>query len=136
VRPTVSAATPSVAAPAPAVAAAPQLAPPSRVSLRIDSRPAEAEVVRVADGVVLGRTPLVLDLPAGHDAVSFRLKKRGYHSEDVDLLPEHDGSATVVLARRRADLPQSPSTSAPTAAGRSQPRKSVKDGALDPFGVD
>jgi serine/threonine-protein kinase len=94
VRPTVSAATPSVAAPAPAVAAAPQLAPPSRVSLRIDSRPAEAEVVRVADGVVLGRTPLVLDLPAGHDAVSFRPR-------NADTIPRMSTFCRSTMVARR-----------------------------------
>jgi hypothetical protein len=123
-----------VAASAPA-----QPAPPARVSLRIDSRPAEAEVVRIADGVVLGRTPLVLELPAGDGAVTFRLRKRGYLPEELELTTRHDGQATVVLARRGAGAqtqPAAASIPAPRPAGRSQPRKSVKDGALDPFGID
>ena len=104
----------------------PMRAVPRLVTLRVDSRPFEAEVIRASDGALLGKTPLSLIVPEAEGATTLRVRKSGYRSEDLQLSTAKDAQVSVVLARRPAP-PRS------LASGKAIPKLSVKDGALDPF---
>jgi serine/threonine-protein kinase len=105
----------------------PVSAVPRLVTLRVESRPLEAEVVRASDGALLGKTPLSLIVPEAEGATTLRVRKPGYRTEDLQLSTAKDAQVSVVLLRR----PASPRSAAP---GKAYPKMSVKDGALDPFG--
>ncbi|MEO0324803.1 MAG: PEGA domain-containing protein, partial [Myxococcota bacterium] len=83
-------------APAPDPAAAAAAAPPRSRSVRIDSEPAGAEVLR--DGVVLGDTPLVLDVP--EDARwTLVLMRAGYEARTVTIAGASPERAELSAAR-------------------------------------
>ena len=121
----------AVSSPPPLVKASPPVSVPMRavprlVTLRVDSRPFEAEVIRASDGALLGKTPLSLIVPEAEGATTLRVRKSGYRSEDLQLSTAKDAQVSVVLARRQAP-PRS------VVSGKAFPKLSVKDGALDPF---
>lgn len=125
--PTAAVAPPVAVAPAPAPAPAPEQPPakPATVSLRFESDPAGAEVVR--DGQVLGVTPLARTFPAGDDAVTFVVRKAGFAERTVQANLARDGSFSVALkalpvARSRpATQPAPGATPAPAPAPAKKP---------------
>ena len=105
----------SAAAPPGAEPAAARVAAPASVKLRIDSLPPKAEVVRATDGVVVGRTPTVVEVVRTEGKVGFRLRLDGYRDEALELDGDHDGSGEVKLTPlARAKPPAPPATRPPT----------------------
>ncbi len=76
-----------------------EAAVPETVSLRIESEPVGAWVVVEPAGLKLGRTPIVMEWPAGKD-LSLYLRKKGYERLRRSLRP--DRSMTVVLTLKKA----------------------------------
>ncbi|HEY0195806.1 MAG TPA: protein kinase [Kofleriaceae bacterium] len=56
--------------------------------LRLESQPAGAEVVDVASGKLIGRTPITLKVAPSHDGRQFEIRARGYVSSVVELVPD------------------------------------------------
>ena len=109
--------------------------PPSRITLKIVSEPAGAEVYRAADGVRVGKTPLEQKLaPTPGDAV-FRVKLTGFRDEEVTLPADKSGEQLVKLQKTKS-VAHRP-TAAPPPPGPQPPTKKpggrVRDGVLDPF---
>ena len=95
----------SVPAPAPEPAPAP---PPAAkeaavVQISLDSSPQDAQVTREDSGEVVGRTPLTITLPEGHDVVSFRFEKPGFAPTSYKVIPDLAKSV-------RAELTAEPTT--------------------------
>jgi serine/threonine-protein kinase len=80
---------------APVPEAPPPAAAPMTVSLRFETDPAGAEVIR--DGEVLGVTPLARVLPAGEGVGVFVLRKAGYVEREVTAPLDRDASVSVAL---------------------------------------
>jgi len=91
----------------PAPAAAPSPTPPpdaevvQTVSIRLTSRPRRARVQRLEDQKYLGKTPLIIELPAGDERVGFRVRKRGYRSRTHWITPSKDQTSHARLRRAR-----------------------------------
>jgi eukaryotic-like serine/threonine-protein kinase len=69
------------------------------VELRIDSVPQGARVYREADGVRIGRTPLVVTAQRGEGEAVFILRRTGYESTRVTAPVAQSGEARAVLTR-------------------------------------
>jgi serine/threonine-protein kinase len=130
-------------APAPGRAARPAPAAAAKVKLKVESDPAGAEVYRAADGVLVGRTPLTLEINATSGLAVFVVKRAGYQDGRAELSADKDGATVVKLARVPAGRP----AAKPAAAKAPEPakvvdpgtkpppaRKPVRDGVVDPFG--
>ena len=76
----------------------------------LDSRPPQARVIRVADGKLLGRTPLRQRFPAGDQPLAVRLEKPGFEPAERRLPLDRDHKESVTLRRRP-----------PAAAGQPKP---------------
>lgn len=122
---------PSVPAPVPAPAASPATAAPvadqpTTVSLRFESEPAGAEVVR--DGEVLGVTPLARTFPADAQVGMFLLRKAGFVEREVSAAMDRDASISVALkalpATRVRPAAVSPSAGTPAAPAAPKPKPS------------
>lgn len=59
------------------------------VRLRITSTPTGAEVID--DGLVVGTTPLEVQLPPSAEATRLRLRRAGFLEQTIDLVPTADG---------------------------------------------
>jgi serine/threonine-protein kinase len=81
--------------PAPTVSDAP--APPAltRVKLRLQVQPDDAEVFRGDQRLGIARD--VLELPRGEGVVTLTLKKRGYRSKDIAVTPREDVALQATL---------------------------------------
>ena len=91
-----------VTAPPPDAPPAPELPPlPDRVKIRIESKPAGAEVQDLSKTPprLLGKTPVVLDVRGSRDPLSFALHLRGYGDAIVDLTPDKDISYLAPLEK-------------------------------------
>ena len=116
---------------------------PSRVTLRIESRPTGAEVYRAADGVRVGTTPWSSEGESVPGQAVFVVKRVGYRDETVELDAERGGSRDVVLARapnkrggiKTAVQPAAmPATTTPAPPpSRSTEPKRVGESVIDPF---
>jgi hypothetical protein len=109
------------------VAAVP--APPASVRLSFGSEPAGADVVG-ADGRVVGRTPLALDVATSEYVARYVLRKGAYIPKTISVIPNLSSQVFVVLealpvndppsppARRRATRPTGPALGAPAVGAR------------------
>ena len=91
-----------VTSPPPDAPPAPELPPlPDRVKIKIDSKPAGAEVQDLSKTPprVLGKTPVVLDVRGSRDPLSFALHLRGYGDAIVDLTPDKDTTYLAPLEK-------------------------------------
>ncbi|MFH0903108.1 MAG: serine/threonine-protein kinase [Pseudomonadota bacterium] len=119
---TVPAAAAASSAPATAVAAAAPARLP--VKLKVESEPSGAEVYRVADGVLIGRTPMTMEMQPTTGEVVFIVKHSGYKEARAALQADRDGSTLVKLAAQK----NTPSRPRPSGGGGS-----VGNGAVNPF---
>ncbi|MDX2018621.1 MAG: serine/threonine-protein kinase [Deltaproteobacteria bacterium] len=121
-------------APPPAIA-------PRQIMVSFQSDPPGAEVRRVGQGTVLGRTPVRLALPNQEAQLQFEFRLAGFASQRVDATAGRDQSLRVKLAPA---LPPAPAVEAaeptpppPKKAHRAPPRGSRIPGArgltVDPF---
>jgi serine/threonine protein kinase len=98
--PTVTPAGAQQAAPAPWTAlpsAQPAAPAKTQVDISIDSTPQDAQVIREDSGEVVGRTPLALKLPQGHEVISFRFEKPGHASTTYRVIPDLDKAVRAEL---------------------------------------
>jgi serine/threonine-protein kinase len=117
--------------PTPAVAGAPLPTPapprpaaaPRPVKIVVDSRPSAARVVRAADGVLLGTTPLRQELVAG-GTLELRLEKEGFETALRTISLERDHEELVPLTA----LPKVP-TPRPVRPRPVRPRPAVDEPA-------
>jgi hypothetical protein len=72
---------------------------PSRVTLQIMSNPPGADVIDDS-GRLLGRTPVVLTLPASSAPRAFTLRLDGYTDTAFQVTPDKDTTFTFALAKR------------------------------------
>jgi predicted Ser/Thr protein kinase len=121
-----------VATPPVVEAPAARVAAPAKVKLQIDSLPQQAEVVRATDGVVVGRTPTVVEVERTKGKIGFRLRLDGYRDEPLEFDGDHDGAWRVKLIALVRAKP--PATRPPPVKrrGAGTPTKDTSDIA-DPF---
>jgi len=102
---------------------------PSRITRRVISQPAGAEVR--SQGVLLGTTPLELERPRSGEAEPITLRLAGYVERTIEIVADQDGMTDVVLEpapppapppvphrpapARPADRPVKPASRAPCA---------------------
>ena len=86
----------AVAEPEPAVA---EPVAPAAVRVTVTTSPAGASVYR--DDVILGRTPLVLELPRSDAAVDLRVEHEGYVTVTQSVTPGDDQEVTVTLVKQK-----------------------------------
>jgi serine/threonine-protein kinase len=120
-------------APASSVAAAPPAPGSMTYRLSIVSTPPEAEVFE--GGMLVGRTPLVMTVPAGTGVAHVELRRAGYAAYAYDLSPTHDTEIVAVLtpdrAAAKAPAPAAPSSRRWTPPARGTPRPTPAPS--DPF---
>ena len=98
----------------------PVKAPPATVRVHLDSTPAGARIVRVADGAVLGTTPETIEQRSTATPLLLRFEKEGFVPATREVALASDGDLNVVLEavaaapppaagspRRRGGRPQS-----------------------------
>jgi serine/threonine protein kinase len=109
----------------PAPAPAPQPPPkPSTVRIRLESTPQGAQVVRVADGVVLGTTPETIVLRPSADALSLRFEKDGFRDTIREVTLAADTKVSVVLeAEPEKPPPRGKKVSRPRRPEENEPAK-------------
>jgi serine/threonine protein kinase len=70
---------------------------PLSVRIRLESTPAGARVVRVADGVVLGTTPEAIELRPSSETLQIRFEKDGFMAAMREASLASDSTLSVVL---------------------------------------
>jgi eukaryotic-like serine/threonine-protein kinase len=80
---------------------------PLSVRIRLESTPAGARVVRVADSVVLGITPVAIELRPSSEALQIRFEKDGFVAALREASLASDSTLSVVLEASPA-APQAP----------------------------
>jgi serine/threonine-protein kinase len=98
-------------APTPAPVPAPTVERPRMVRVVVDSQPQGAEIVRVSDGEVVGRTPFAENVVESIATVSYVLKMPGYLDARVEVTHAEDGKQVVTLA----PVPKAPARDKPAA---------------------
>jgi hypothetical protein len=99
-KPVVVAAPPAAPAPTPEPAPAPEPpAPPPTVKVQVQSVPPGAEV-RI-DQRAMGRTPLEVELDRDTNPHKLSVKRPGGDVIEQPLVPDHDQTVTLQLARRK-----------------------------------
>ena len=84
------------------------------VRLTVRSTPPGADVVRVGDGALLGRTPWLVQQPAGAGLLKLRLHLSGHTDQELALDLSHDSVQDVSLqAQAPAPPPEAPAAEAP-----------------------
>ncbi len=95
-----------VVAPAPDAALAVLPPPPERITFKLSSKPAGAEVINLATGKKYpGVTPLTMNIKGSHDTISFQIHKSGYGDTIVDVTPDQDGTFTAMLEKGSSTTP-------------------------------
>jgi hypothetical protein len=102
-----------VVAPPPKPVEAP--APPANVSLSVSTTPPGATIRRADTKVVLGKTPLSVELPRGPGEVGLEFELSGYRPVEKKVRLDSNGTLDVTLMAK-------------------QRTQAVHDGVLDPFG--
>ncbi len=127
-----------------AVAAEPPA--PATIHVRLTSKPPGAEVFRKADGVRLGTTPFVDELPRGAGELVLVLRKDGHEPEEVVVPLAADHAALVTLHGKRgasrpsprvdAGVTAAPPPAPPDAAPveKKKPRDRAWGDTVDPLG--
>jgi hypothetical protein len=102
---------PVVAAPVPVPAPAPEPpkepeppALPARVKVEVQSVPPGADV-RIDDRAV-GKTPVQVEMDSDTQPHKLIVKKQGLDAVDQDLVPDHDQTVTLQLAKRKLRAPR------------------------------
>jgi hypothetical protein len=94
---------PSSEPPAPT---APVVPAKATVAISLDSSPQDAEVVREDSGEVVGRTPLTIRLPQGHEVIAFRFEKSGHAATSYKVIPDLDKVVRADLTVEPASEPK------------------------------
>jgi len=144
-------ASPPAPVPAPVAAPAPQgqitppppavvpAAAPEKIKLKIASEPAGAEVFRLADGVLVGMTPMTVDMEKTQGMAAFVVKAAGFEDAKVQLPADHDGETSIELQRAKAAAHHGSHTGPATGGGAATETKTSsgpKKGRsvlIDPF---
>jgi hypothetical protein len=84
---------------APKIEAAPPPKKPSRVKLRIQSRPSEVDVY--LNGEKIGTTPEAVRVPRSDEPIELELRARGFLPEKVKVTPTDDALVKVSLRPER-----------------------------------
>jgi hypothetical protein len=87
------------------VDAAPVPAPPvipGKIELRVKSSPPNADVIRAADGVRIGKTPFAREFERIDGEIELIVKLSGYKDARVVLSTARTGEKAVQLVRLRA----------------------------------
>lgn len=77
---------------------------PQMVQLEFETRPADVLVRRLADGKILGSTPLKVQLPSQSQTVEFVLEKEGFDSYPIQAVLDRSRSFSVQLVLNRPAL--------------------------------
>jgi len=93
-------------APEPAPAPPPAAKEAAVVQISLDSSPQDAQVTREDSGEVVGRTPLTITLPEGHDVISFRFEKPGFAPTSYKVIPDLAKSVRAELTAEPAADPK------------------------------
>jgi len=93
-------------APEPAPASPPAAKEAAVVQISLDSSPQDAQVTREDSGEVVGRTPLTITLPEGHDVISFRFEKPGFAPTSYKVIPDLAKSVRAELTAEPAADPK------------------------------
>jgi len=79
-------------------------APERHVTLRVDSEPTGALVVRIPDGQVLGQTPWQMTQPATESRLMLRLRLHNHEDQELSLATNIDQQSMVHLVPQRPGL--------------------------------
>jgi hypothetical protein len=99
---------------------------PAMVHITIESNPSGAEIFRASDGMRIGVTPVIQELPRGDVEAGYVLRLRGYRDAQVNASLAHDLNKVIAL-ERAAPLP------APKPKTKTKNAKPIKNGVMDPF---
>jgi serine/threonine-protein kinase len=92
---------PPAAPPAPAqVTEVPATPPPRQMELKLITEPPGARVVRTADRLVLGTTPLHVMIDRRDELLELVIEKRGFKSETIQVNLDADYEKTLTLEKR------------------------------------
>ena len=95
-----------------------------RIRWHLRSVPAAAQVVRVSDGVVLGKTPLDQEAEQSSEPIRLRVEAAGFLPQDVQISLSASGEVQVVL---RPEPPKPPVEAPPVVEQKpKQPTKKPK----------
>lgn len=97
---------------------------PKRISLRVDSDPPGADLSRLSDGQVIGKTPWQVTQPATTEPLRLRLRLDGHEEQDLSLAGNVDDHANVRLVPRRG----SPTKPADRAIEKVRPKAALGSG--------
>ena len=114
---------PKVAAPPPVVEKPNTGATPAGriVTVKISSRPPGARLLRAADGVLLGVTPLALEMKAAGAPLEVRVEKEGFTTITRSLALDRDVSDEVILEKKKDE--HRPGKKPPARHGDDEPAK-------------
>ena len=125
-----------LAAPSAPIAVEGSGAPPhssKRVKWSIVSQPPEAEIINIATGYSLGRTPWERESPTGAQGLKVRVRRDGYLEESLTL--EGDTSARIeLILRRPTTQPAAPHPKTPV--GRPPPHPKAPEPKRSSFPLE
>jgi serine/threonine-protein kinase len=107
---------------------------PAKVRVAFESIPSGAEVVRLSDDAVMGKTPLERSFERGHRNALFELRLAGHQRVRRRINFDRDTRVTVDLAPldRQVGPMRRRGTKAAPRTGRTRKRR-LKGGTIDPF---
>ena len=134
--PATAAPTPPPVAPVPPpVAEQPEPAPqqaPAMVTVVVESKPVGAEVFAVADGAILGITPLTLRRPQGTSPIAIVVKAKRRKPANSEVSFAKDDTVRVDLDKIGTRPVRDPKPTGSTTTPTNQP-STLPDGTVDPF---
>jgi serine/threonine protein kinase len=120
------------AAPASAIAK-PAVSPaPARITLKLTSDPAGADVYRAPRGARIGRTPFDYTIDASDRPIALTFKRAGYSDKQTSVLADRDAEHKVTLGRVGVKAAPAPPATAGTGSGSANAAASAP-GSLNPF---
>jgi len=106
----------------------PDVPPRSRVKWHIQTSPVRADILRVSDGALLGKTPWQSEQIAGSGTQELRLVAPGFADKLVVLDSSRDEQKEIQLESTAASTPKESGTKTETPLGKT-PQKALKDDA-------
>jgi hypothetical protein len=111
---------------------------PPKVQLAIDSKPRGAQVIDLATGSVMGKTPTTIPVTPGHKPRQYKLVLRGYSDAVVEVVPDQAQLERMEVLDRGTTGVVRPPVVTPDAGGSEQKSSPQHDGKPDaaPKGPD
>jgi hypothetical protein len=103
-----------------------------RVTIKLISEPAGADVYRAPKGPRIGRTPFEYTTEPSDAPLALTFKKSGYADRQTSVAADHDAEHKVTLARVAKGSPPPATGPAAPGSGATEPAPPAS-GSLNPF---